>query len=95
MKNLCLLDGETEGGRRSCPWIALRNGLNYGRDLLSTRRSPTVGCGFKNLCVGYGVDGRMTSLGSQEMDPARSFLLSRKAWRSVVSSFPTLGEVIF
>lgn len=63
MKNLCLFDGETEGGRRSCPWIALRNGLNYGRDLLSTWRSPTVGCGFKNLCIGYGVDGRMTSLG--------------------------------
>lgn len=63
VKYLCLVNGETEGGRRSCPWIALRNGLSYGRDLLSTWRSPTVRCGFKNLCVGYGVDGRMTSLG--------------------------------
>lgn len=31
---------------------------------------------------------------SQEMEPARSLLQSRKAWTSAVFSFPTLGEVI-
>lgn len=56
-------DWRRMGGRRPCPWRALRSGLIYGRDLLSTRRSPTVRCEFENLCVGYGVDGRMMSLG--------------------------------